>query len=423
VPILALGVSYRRASVDLLERLAFGKDDLPKAYHHLSTQDAVGGAVILSTCNRVEVFADVDAYHTGFQGLKSFLSDSREVPPAELAEPLYSHYEEQAVEHLFSVAAGLDSMVLGEPQILSQVRQAYVAAEQEAATGPVLQAMFRRAIRVGRRARAETAIGASPAAFIEAGARLAAEALGGLAGRHLLVVGAGQMSELAVRHLQEQGIGEIRVLARSPERAEAIVRRAGGRYGPLTRMREALVAADVVVSATGAAGIVVDLESLEGAVARREGRALFVLDLAVPRDVDPRAAELPGVSLANIDHLKALMHRSAEDDDVDRVGAIVADEVARFTAWRRAAELAPVIQHLYERGERIRQAELERVRGRLSGMSQPERDAVEAATRAIVAKLLHGPVVRAKELHHGGDLQARLLADLFDLKPPTAPTA
>ena len=420
MPILALGVSYRRAPVELLERLAFGTDDLPKAYHHLTGQESVRGAILLSTCNRVEVFADVDAYHTGFQALKSFLSDSREVSPAEFAEPLYSHYEEQAVEHLFSVAAGLDSMVLGEPQILSQVRQAYVAAEQEAVTGPVLQALFRRAIRVGRRARAETAIGASPAAFVEAGAGLAADALGGLDGRHLLVVGAGQMSELAVRHLRARGIGEVRVLARSPERAEAMVRRAGGRSGPLTRMRRALVSADVVVSATGAAGIVIDLDSVRGALARRGGRPLFVLDLAMPRDVDPEVAGLAGVVLANIDHLRSVVHRSEEDDEVDKVRALVSEEVARFTAWRRAAELAPLIQQLYQRAERIRHAELERARRRLAGLSQQEREAVEAATRAIVAKLLHGPVVRAKELQDAGDVRARLLAELFDLKPPSA---
>src|SRR5207249_2261558 len=179
--------------------------------------------------------------------------------------------------------------------------------------------------------------------------------LGGLPGRHLLVVGAGQMRGLAVRHLRDRGIEEVRLLARRPERAEALARRTGvaGRYGPLTRMREALVSADVVVSATGAAGVVIDLESLEHAVAGRDGRPLFLLDLAVPRDVDARAAELPGVRLANIDHLKAVVHRSPEDDEVDRVQAIVAEEVGWFGAWRRAAELGPLIQQLYERAERI----------------------------------------------------------------------
>jgi hypothetical protein len=180
MPILALGVSHRRASIELLERLALGKDEFAKAYHRLQQTEGVRGAVILSTCNRVEVFADVDAYHGGFQALKGFLSESRDVPPEELSEPLYSHYEDQAAAHLFSVAAGLDSMVLGEPQILSQVRQAYKTAEVEGTAGPVLQALFRRAIRTGRRARTETAIGASPSAFVDAGARLAERIAAGL---------------------------------------------------------------------------------------------------------------------------------------------------------------------------------------------------------------------------------------------------
>src|SRR5919201_4803870 len=206
MPILALGISYRAAPVELLERLAFGRDDLPKAYHRLLEDEAVRGGVILSTCNRVEVYADVDAYHPGLQAVLGFLAESRDIDPGELTEPVYSRYEEDAALHLFSVAAGLDSMVQGELQILSQVRQAYLDAETERATGPVLQALFRRAIRTGRRARAETAIGASATAFIEAGAQLAERSLGGLAGRSVLLVGAGTMAELAARDVLARGV-------------------------------------------------------------------------------------------------------------------------------------------------------------------------------------------------------------------------
>src|SRR6266705_756156 len=183
MPILSLGVSYRRASVELLERLSFVHDDLPKAYRRLMDEPEISGAVILSTCNRVELYAEVASYHAGFLALKRFLSESREIGTDEFAEPLYSHYEDDAAEHLFEVAAGIDSVVLGEPQILSQVRQAYRRAEAEGATGPVLGRLFRSAVRAGKRARAETAIGASPAGFIEAGATLAEEALGPLRGR------------------------------------------------------------------------------------------------------------------------------------------------------------------------------------------------------------------------------------------------
>jgi len=420
VPILALGVSYRRAPVELLERLAFAREDLPKAYHHLMGAESVRGAVVLSTCNRVEVVAEVDAYHTGFEALRRFLAEAREVDLSDLDDPLTSHYEEEAAEHLFSVSAGLESMVRGEPQVLSQVRQAYLAAEAEDAPGPVLSELFRRAIRTGRRARSETSVGANPGAFVHAGAALAERAVGGLAGRSLLVVGAGKMSELALQHLAERGVGGSTVLSRSTTRAARVARSAGGRSGGLGQLPDALARADVVISATGATGVVIDREVVARALRGREGRPLFLLDLAVPRDVDPSAGELPGVVLANIDHLRDVVP-GADEAEVQATHRIVGEEVARFAAWRRAARLAPVIEELYGRGERIRRAELERVRSRLAGLSQQEREAVEAATRAIVAKLLHHPVVRAKETGDAADQQARLLARLFGLEePPSA---
>jgi glutamyl-tRNA reductase len=417
MPILALGVSYRRAPVELLERLSFGSEDFPKAYHHLTRTESIRGAVVVSTCNRVEVFGEVDAYHTGFQALRGFLAESRGVEADEFADPLYSHYEEQAVEHLFWVAAGLDSMVLGEPQILSQVRQAYLAADDEGAAGPVLAQLFRRAIRTGRRARAETAIGASPAAFVEAGADLAAREVGGLEGRRVLVVGAGKMSELAARHLAARGAEPATVLSRSEEKAQRLARVVGGRGGTLAELKEALRDADVVVTATGSTGSVIEAPAVEEALAGRDGRPLFLLDLAVPRDVDPESGNLPGVRIVNIDDLRDVVART-DEGEVRRVDEIVAEEVARFTAWRRAARLAPVIEGLYAKGERIRLGELDRIRSRLAGLSEEERAAVDAATRAIVAKLLHHPVVRAKELADAGDQRA-LIAELFGLDLPT----
>jgi glutamyl-tRNA reductase len=417
MPILALGVSYRRAPVELLERVAFGRDDLAKAYRQLLEAEPVRGGVILSTCNRVEVYAEVDAYHPGLQAVRGFLAESRGVDPEEVAEPLYSHYEDQASEHLFSVAAGLDSMVQGELQILSQVRQAYLAAESERAAGPVLSALFRRAIRTGRRARAETAIGASPSAFVEAGAELAERSLGGLAGRALLLVGAGNMAELALRHLLSRRMAPVAVVSRSEEKAVRLAGLGGGHGGPLADLARGLAEADLVVSGTGATGLIVDRETMARAVNERGGRAVFVLDLAVPRDVDPAAGDLPGVTLANLDHLKDVV-AGADESEIRSVRRIVSEEVARFSGWRRATRLAPVIEGLYQRGERVRRRELERVRARLADLTDEERAAVEAATRAIVAKLLHDPVVRAKALSDGADHQARLLAQLFGLEDP-----
>ncbi|HWC32677.1 MAG TPA: glutamyl-tRNA reductase, partial [Actinomycetota bacterium] len=214
MPVLALGVSYRRAPVDLLERLAVTREEEPKAYRRVLELGSVSEAVLLSTCNRVEVYAEVDRYHQGFQDLKRFLAEDREVPVDEFAEPLYSHYEDQAAEHLFSVASGLDSMGTGEPQILSQVRAALRTARAEHAAGQVLESLFTHAVRVGKRARAETAIGASPSAFVEAGARLAERFLGGLAGRSVVVVGSGEMAALAIDSLRARAVGDVVVVGR-----------------------------------------------------------------------------------------------------------------------------------------------------------------------------------------------------------------
>src|SRR5436853_2300198 len=268
--ILSLGVSYRAAPVELLGRLAFADDDLPKAYGHLGKLPAVQGAVLISTCNRVEVYAEVDAYHSGFQELKQFLSDSREVAPEEFAEPLYSHYEEQAVEHLFSVAAGIDSMVTGEPQILAQVRAAIRKARDEGAAGTTLQSLFRHAVRAGRRARSETKVEASASAFVEAGIALAKDALGEFEGVSLLVLGAGQMGELAARALRDRGVADVKVLNRSVERAQILAQKTGGSAGELAHLQDALSSADLVVSSTGASGILVDVPTVKSALLARD---------------------------------------------------------------------------------------------------------------------------------------------------------
>ncbi len=418
--VLALGVSYRRAPVELLEQLSFVEDDYPKAYRILKDMGEVQEAVILSTCNRVEIFAEVSGYHAGFLAVKRFLSESREVPPEEFAEPLYSHYEDDAAEHLFSVAAGIDSMVLGEPQILTQVRESFRRAEAEGSTGSMLSSLFRSAIRTGRRVRAETAIGASPAAFVEVGTMLAEEELGGLAGRSAVVVGAGGMASLAVKHLRGREIGQLGVVNRNLDRARRLAARAGGEPHGLDALVGALAQADLVVSSTGAAGTVIGPDAVGEALARngRGRRPLFLLDLAVPRDVDPAVKDFPDVRLANIDDLKGILAETGTaPGDLERARAIVLEEVARFAAWRRAARLAPLIQALRERGARIQAAELARASSRLSSLSDKEWAAVESIASGIVAKLLHQPIVQLKERSGPGtgDELARAAAELFGL--------
>jgi glutamyl-tRNA reductase len=417
MPVLALGVSHRRAPVDLLERLSFGDEDYPKAYQRLAHMDSVSEGVILSTCNRVEVFAEVSLYHQGFQDLNLFLSEAREVGVDDFAEPLYSHYEDDAAEHLFSIAAGLDSMVLGEPQILAQVRAAFRRAREEAATGPVLSTMFNHAVRVGRRVRAETGIGASPAAFVEAGADLAEEHLGRLAGRSAVVVGAGTMGALAVQVFQARGIADLVVLGRRPERAERLASRTGARHGSLHDLTEAVGGADVVISSTTATGVVMGADPVASRAS--ESRRLFLLDLAVPRDIDPSVRDLPGVRLCDLDDLRSAVGRLREGAlaEVSRAEAIVGEETSRYTARRREARLAPLIEALQARGEEVRAAEVRKMATRLSSLSERDRETLEALTRRIVRRLLHDPVVRLKDLTGRGveDPYAQAVADLFGL--------
>ena len=419
--ILALGISHRRATVDLLERLAFADDDLVKAYRRVADDPAVEEAVVLSTCNRVEVYASVPAYHAGFQALKRLLAEPRGVSADDLAEPLYSHYEEEAVRHLFDVAAGLDSMVIGEPQILSQVRDAFRRAEAEGAAGHGLTALFHAAGRTGRRVRTETAVGSAPDAFVDAGAELASVTLGGLEGRTAVVIGAGHMAALAVKHLRARGVGTLRVLNRSLERARTLAERLEAEPGDLDEIPDALASTDIVISATGAAGLVLHAGTIQRAMVGRE-RPLFLLDLAVPRDVEPSAASIPGVHLVDIEDLKETFSARASDaaEDIARANELVAAEVHRFALRRRSERLAPLIHALRERGDAVVTAEVERFRSDLANLTPDEREAVEAVARGIVAKLLHDPIVRLKELSAPGTERAyeTLLAQLFGLELP-----
>jgi glutamyl-tRNA reductase len=419
MPILAIGISHRRAPVELLERLAFADEELPKAYRRALDDEAVEETVILSTCNRVEVYGNVPTYHAGFLALKRLLCEPHGVDPAEVSDPLYSHFEDDACRHLFAVAAGLDSMVVGEPQILSQVRQAHRRASAEGATGARVTALFHAATRAGRRVRAETGLGAAPDAFARAGAGLAEVDLGGLAGKRAVVVGAGQMAALAVKQLRQRGLASVRVLNRSPERARLIAERSHAEHGDLSGLLEAIRHADVVVSATGATGVLIHRSAVREAMAGRTN-PMFILDLAVPRDVEPSVSGIAGVRLVDIDGLRASV---AEGDarlseEIDRAEGIVAEEVRRFAVRKRSERLAPLIRALRERGDAVLASELGRFRSELSELTPDEREAVEALARGIVSKLLHDPIVRLKELSGPGNdvTYARVLAELFGIE-------
>ncbi len=424
MPILTLGVSFRRAPIELLERLSFTDDDMTKAYRSVEDIDGVDGAVVLSTCNRVEVYGEVASYHAGFLALKRVLTEIRGVGAEELAEPMYAHWERDAADHLFSVAGGLDSMVLGETQIATQVREALRRAEADDASATSLTGLFHAAGRAGRRVRQETSLGKAPDALVGLGADIAEDAIGGLAGREVVVVGAGTMAALAVKHLRRRGVGLVRILNRSLERARALAERTQADHGELDALPEALCRCDLVVSATGATGIVIDRSVVANAMAARgDERPLVLLDLAVPRDVDPGAASVVGARVIDI---VALREHIAEHDtetagDIARAREIVEEEVRRYVVRRRGDELAPLITAIRRRGDEIVRGELDRFASRLDRLTPDELEAVEGLARGISAKLLHDPIVALKEHSEPGTdrAHARMLAELLGVDGET----
>jgi len=423
VGILGLGVSFRRAPIELLERLAFDDDDLTKAYRHAQDLEGLDEAVILSTCNRVEAYGSVASYHTGFLALKRLLTETRGIDAEELTEPLYSHWERDAANHLFAVAAGLDSLVLGETQIQAQVREALRRAQAEGTAGAALGTTFQAATRAGRRVRRETDLGAAPDAYVAMAADLTAETLGPLDGLTAVIVGAGQIAELAVHQLRARGVGGIRIVNRSLEHGRGLAERTGSEHHGLAALPDALAAADLVVSATGAAGHVVFAGDVRRAVAARErgDRPLVLVDLAVPRDVEPACADVHGVRVIDILALRARIadHAPQAAEQIGRAHELVAEEVHRWEVRRRGDELAPLIRAIRARGDEVVRTELERWASQLSSLTTEQRAAVEAMARGIAAKLLHDPIVELKERSEPGTerMHATLLAELLGLDP------
>jgi glutamyl-tRNA reductase len=417
VSVLVAGLTYRSAPLELLERFSFDEPSTAKGLHQLVSSEHVREGLILSTCNRVEVYALVSGYHAGLAELRRFLSEYHHVPVESFGGLIESAYEEDAVAHLFAVASGIDSMVVGEPQILAQVREAFRIASEEGAVGPVLGALFRQASRVGRRARAETAIGRSVKSYAGAGADFARRALGTLAGKTVLVVGAGKMSDVAAQRIAREG-ATVLVANRTPARARALAERIGGEELPMTSLVEGLARADLILSSTASTYPVVTREMVAGVIPGRGGRPLVLLDLAVPRDVEPDVSSLEGVLVRDLDDLREALAPGPEQlAEVARVRAIVEEEVPRFARWQRAHHLAPLLEALQTRGEETRARELRRAASRLASLEAAEREAVEVLTRSIVAKLLQAPVtaVKAGAGTTEGEALVRALRDLFDL--------
>ncbi|HWH30444.1 MAG TPA: glutamyl-tRNA reductase [Mycobacteriales bacterium] len=416
--VLVVGVSHRSAPVSLLEKVTVGVEpDAGGMLHDLRAVGPVSEAVVLSTCNRVEVYADTEGFHAGVDAVTDLLSARSGVPLAELEPHLYVHWEGQAVQHLFSVAAGLDSMVVGESQILGQLRQAYIAARDGDAAGRTLHELFQKALNVGKRVHSDTGIDEAGQSLVSVALDRAVEAVGPLHDRPVLVVGAGSMGALAGATLKRAGAGRITVANRSVDNARRLATALEGDGVSLDALDEALAEADVVVSSTGATGLVVPFDAVERAVKARDGRPLAVLDLALPHDVDPAVADLDGVTLVTLTSLQEVLAGSTTGEDVEAARRIVTQGVADFLAWQKASRVAPTVVALRSRADALVEAELARLESRLPELDERARHELAVSLKRVVSALLHAPTVRVKELSDApaGLSYADALRELFEL--------
>lgn len=412
--VLVVGLSHRTTPVPVLERAAVPVDELRKTLDELHRAETISEALLLSTCNRVEVYADAARFHPAVAEITAVLARHAGLQVSDLSDHLYVHFAEAAAEHMFTVASGLDSMVVGESQILGQLRSAYALGTETGSVGSVLHDLAQTALRVGKRVHSDTGIDRAGASIVSVALDHAERVLGSLAGRRALMIGAGSMGALAGATLQRRGVTDIVVANRSFERAARVAASVDGRAVVLSELPAEIAAADVLVSSTGATGLVVETT----AVGTRRDRPLVVLDLALPRDVDPTVAAEPGVTYVDLEALRA-SGAMVSDAEVGAAVAIVADELHTYLTQQQQLAVAPTVTALRARANQVVDAELIRLDGRLPGLDDAVRREVADAVRRAVEKVLHAPTVRVKELAAtpGGDQYAAALRELFDLDP------
>jgi glutamyl-tRNA reductase len=414
--VLVVGVSHKTAPVSVLERLALDADAVAKLVRDVADSEHVLEATALATCNRVEVYAEVDRFHGSVETVSRLLCERADQAPEDVVPHLYVHYDDGAVSHLFGVAAGLDSMVVGEGQILGQTRDALRIGQETGTIGPALNVLFQQALRVGKRAHAETDIDSAAPSLVTAALERATEHVGAVAGKRVLVVGAGAMASLAVATVSRLGAADIAIANRTDAHAARLAQQYDGRVAALADLEAEIASAHVLISCTGAAGVVLPLGQVAAARAHATD-PLAVLDLALPHDVDPAVAELPGIELVGLARLSHELHEGKTGSDVAAVKDIVTEEINAFVAARRSASVTPTVVALRTLATGVVEAEVERLLMRLPDLDPQIRAEVELAIRRVADKLLHQPTVRVKELANesGAISYAAALAELFAL--------
>lgn len=412
--VVVVGVNHKTAPLEVREKLALGREQLDEAL--ASLRQYVPQGAILSTCNRAEVYAGVDRPTTGSKHVQRFLYEYNRLTPEEISHCVYTYSGTDAVRHLFRVAAGIDSMILGESQILGQVRSASEQAEAAGALRFPLSNLFRHALRVGRMVRGETAISRNAVSVSAAAVVLAKKIFGDISQCKVLVISMGEAGKLTAKTLRDSGVAEILVTSRTYDRAVAMAEKLGGRAIPLHHMAAALAACDIVISASGSPHFVLEPPLVREAMSSRAERPLFLIDIAVPRDIDPDVKVISNVYLYDIDDLQTVSDNNLREREreVSKVEAIIDEEVAKFSLWWQSLKVVPTIAALRHQADAVRQAEVQKTLSRLRGLSEVDAARIDAMTKAIVRKMLHKPTVFLKG-HKNGSEYANALRQLFDL--------
>jgi glutamyl-tRNA reductase len=411
--ILVVGINYKTAPVEIRERLTFNPNELGDAMKRLQSKKSILENVIISTCNRTEIYAVVDQLHTGRYYMKEFLSEWFEMEQDEFVPYLFIYEQDGAINHLFNVACGLNSMVLGETQILGQVRTSFLLGQEEKTTGTVFNHLFKQAITLAKRAHSETDIGANAVSISYAAVELAKKIFGTLSSKHVLILGAGKMGELAIQNLHSNGVSKVTVINRTFEKAQNLANRFNGMAKTLQELQCALIEADILISSTGANDFVITKEMMAQVEKLRKGKPLFMVDIAVPRDLDPRLAELENVFLYDIDDLEGIVEANMKErqKEASKIRLFIESEIVEFKQWLATLGVVPVISALRDKALLIQEETMVSIERKLPNLTDREKKILNKHTKSIINQLLKDPILQAKELASGKDADKAL--DLF----------
>ncbi|UZJ80395.1 glutamyl-tRNA reductase [Fictibacillus sp. KU28468] len=418
--ILVAGLNYKTAPVEIREKVAFNPNEMDQALKALRERKSILECTIVSTCNRTEVYAVVDQIHTGRYYMKSFLAEWFSIDTNELNPFLFIREEEIAVEHLFRVAAGLDSMVLGETQILGQVRDSFLLAQQEGTTGTIFNHLFKQAITLAKRSHSETEIGENAVSVSYAAVELAKKIFGGLEKKDILIVGAGKMGELTAKHLHSNGVASVHVVNRTFEKASELAGRFEGTAHPVEHLTSVLAHADIVITSTGSDSYVITKEMVQSVLKQRKGRPLFMVDIAVPRDLDPSLDELESVFLYDIDDLEGIVEANLAErkKEAEKIEIMIEEEIIGFHSWVNMLGVVPVITALREKALAVQAETMQSIERKMPQLTDREKKVLSKHTKSIVNQLLRDPIVRIKEQagEPGADQALEFFTKIFALE-------